>query len=71
MAPDGTKMITYQLHTDQSYERDERKSVSNLTGSWEPIEPVSVNWSYMATLSRQQVVKLIGDRWPCWLENIK
>lgn len=71
MAPDGTKMITYHLRTDQAYEREERKSVSNLTGSWEPIEPGFLNWPFMAILSRPQVVKLIEDKLTCWLENPK
>ncbi len=68
MAPDGTKMIIRQLRTDQAYERDERKSVSNLTGSWEPIKPDSMNWSPMAILDRRHVVGLIKESLRLWME---
>lgn len=67
---EGLRVITHQTNWDQQYQLLDRRSVSDITGIWEPVEFVG-NLSQVLILTRAQTVKLIGQDPTRWLEKGK
>lgn len=63
------RVITYQTNCDRPYEVADRRSVSDVTGIWGPVQFTGCGLIQVFILTRQDVVKLIGEDPAHWLEK--